>query len=93
MASGNRFTTAGLTAGIDFRTSNRLIVGVGSGMTPTAATSDRTAHVQTPSSYSAALYGNRRLFSQPSGTLGMATGTLGLRVRGLSGLSQKSNTG
>jgi len=63
VASGNRFTTAGLTAGVDFRTRDRLIVGAAASYGANRSDIGRDGMRSDALSYSAALYASLRLAS------------------------------
>jgi uncharacterized protein YhjY with autotransporter beta-barrel domain len=77
VASGNKFTTAGVTAGVDFRVSDKLIAGVALGYGADRSDVGQHGSRSDSTSFNGALYASLRLFDPlfVDGSIGY--GTLG----------------
>ena len=69
LIASNKFTTAGLTAGVDWRTTDNLIVGVGGRLSaPTRPTSGTNGTRSDATSFSGMVYGSYKPFDRGSST-------------------------
>ena len=76
-SSGNRFTTAGITAGVDFRATDNVIVGLALGYGANRSDIGQSGTRSDASSYSATLYASLRLFEPLFLDAALGYGSLG----------------
>ena len=76
-ASGNKFTTAGVTAGVDFRASDKLIVGAALGYGVDRSDVGQNGSRSNATSFNGALYASLRLFDPLFVDAAIGYGTLG----------------
>jgi uncharacterized protein YhjY with autotransporter beta-barrel domain len=77
VSSGNRFTTAGLTAGVDYRASDKLIVGVSLGYGSDHSDVGQNGSRSAAASYTGTLYASLRPFGPLFLDGAVGYGTLG----------------
>ena len=76
-SSGNRFTTAGITAGVDFRATDNVIVGLALGYGANRSDIGQSGTRSDAASYSATLYASLRLFEPLFLDAALGYGSLG----------------